>query len=195
MSRKVGRSRGSERQRNENVTLPPAALAVLNIRQSDVRPAYVPIALQPEQDLLSRVEIENPQNLLQGPFDYTFGVGYVLPLFLLAISYSIVSVDLENGTLALLLAQGTPLRRLLVARIGVRFGAAMCCVFLSCVAALLAGPSHAVTNTVIAYLLLLLTGIAFYTLFWLVVSLLVQVLCDDRPPVQSFSSRSGSCLC
>ena len=52
----------------------------------------------------------------------------------------------------------------------------MCCVFLSCVAALLPGPSHAVTNTVIAYLLLLLTGITSYTLFWLVVSLLVQVL-------------------
>lgn len=101
---------------------------------------------------------------------------YVLPLFLLAISYSIVSVDLENGTLALILAQGTSLRTLLVARLGVRFGVAMCCVFLSCVGAFLAAPAHALTGPVPVYLLLLLTAIAVYTLFWLVVSLLVQVL-------------------
>lgn len=161
--------------------LPPMALAALSIGQSDLRPAYVPVALQPAQDLLSHVEIENPQNLLEGPFDYTFVVVYVLPLFLLGLSYSLLSVDLENGTLALLLAQGVSLWKLVAARVCIRFVVAMGCVVLCCAAGLVAGAGQGltgqgVTGQAVGYVLLLLIAVATYILFWLVLSVLIQVL-------------------
>ena len=150
--------------------LPPAALSPLAIGQSDLRPSYIKVALQPEQDVLSVSEIENPETLLTGHFDFSFVCVYVLPLFLLAISYQILSEDLETGNLSLLLTQNVSLLMLLTARNVVRLSVAIACTGTCLLLAIISAGTELANPAVWWNALLLWAAIAVYSAFWLAVS-------------------------
>jgi ABC-2 type transport system permease protein len=91
--------------------LPPPPLAWLAIGQSDLYPtAY----FGPEYDEVS--QIANPLKLLAGHWDLGFTTVYLLPLFILALSFDLVASDRESGILQITLSQPVRARTILLAR-------------------------------------------------------------------------------
>jgi len=113
---------------------------------------------------------ENPVNRLDGPLDLAFVVAWILPLVLLVLSYEGLAKDREQQIAPLLASGATPLRRIMVARAAVRFGAAFLVVgsIATLAVALAAGPDGVLTTA--ADLALWLTGLAGHIIFWLIVS-------------------------
>jgi ABC-2 type transport system permease protein len=82
--------------------LAPGPLAMLGVGQSDLLPSCVRVTTGPWPSFLSNYEWENPLRLMLGRFDCAFGVIYLLPLLVLAVSFNLLSRERELGTLPLL---------------------------------------------------------------------------------------------
>ena len=111
----VGRSAGTR-----YAVMPPGPLATLAVGQSDLYPYYFKVTTGSKQTFLNNDEIENPVHLLAGRFDLAFVLVYLLPLVILAFTYNLVSAEKEAGTLAMTLAQPVELRKVALAKAGVR---------------------------------------------------------------------------
>ena len=157
------------------LTAPPAALGALSIGERDLRPSYVKVALQSEQDILNHAEIQNPSHLLTGHLDWAFAVEVLLPLFLLALSYDMLSAEREAGTLAQVLAQGVSLGRLLTIRVTLRLALGLLCTLPPALIAV--AVAHGVGSRREAAIDFMLTGfaVATYSLFWLLVAVAVNL--------------------
>jgi ABC-2 type transport system permease protein len=99
----------------------PNNWAALAIGQRDVSPAYLKIRLLAVQNQLYNSENTNPLKLATGSFDLSFVMVFLLPLFIIAISFNLLSAEKEQGTLRLLLAQPLRLSTLFVAKVLFRF--------------------------------------------------------------------------
>ena len=75
------------------VTLPPTGLAALSVGQSDIQLNYLPVSLATTLDVTKNLELENPVNLMTGSFDIAFVVIFLLPIFILAMSYDLLSSE------------------------------------------------------------------------------------------------------
>jgi ABC-2 type transport system permease protein len=156
--------------------LPPEPLAVLSIGQSDLRPSYVQVSLQPIQTVLSRDEIENPQTLLVGRFDFAFVLVYLFPLVIIALSYQLLSAERENGTLSLLLSQPIALGTLLTGKVLARLLLLLSVVGgMVAIASLVGGIDLAGAETS-ARLLLAGVVIIAYGLFWFALAVVINLL-------------------
>lgn len=113
------------------VALPPTGLAALAIGQSDVQLNYLPVRMGTTLDMVKNVEIENPVNLQTGPLDVAFVVIFLLPIFILAMTYDLLSSEQERGTLAMILAHPVSLRELVASKIAAR-AAVLLAVVLGC---------------------------------------------------------------
>lgn len=102
------------------ISLPPTGLAALAIGQSDVQLNYLPVSMGTTLDMIKHVEIDNPVNLQTGPLDIAFVVIFLLPIFILATTYDLLSSERERGTLAMILAHPVSLRELLASKIVAR---------------------------------------------------------------------------
>lgn len=102
--------------------LPVPALAPLAVGVSDLHPYYARVSVRSKETFSVNDEIENPHNLLVGRFDLSFVIVYVFPLFLLALTYNVVSGERDRGTMALWMAQPVAPRRLLLVKLAVRVG-------------------------------------------------------------------------
>ncbi|MCK6372363.1 MAG: DUF3526 domain-containing protein, partial [Gammaproteobacteria bacterium] len=71
-------------------------------------------------NMVKNIEIENPLNLQTGPLDVAFVVIFLLPIFILAMTYDLLSSERERGTLAMILAHPVSLRELLASKIAAR---------------------------------------------------------------------------
>jgi ABC-2 type transport system permease protein len=100
--------------------LAPAPLTVLSIGESDVMPSYFRVTSERRDSFMDAEEIDNPVNLLNGHLDLAFVVVTLLPLLALVVAHTIVSVDRENGSLRLILAQAVSLRTHVAHRLAVR---------------------------------------------------------------------------
>jgi ABC-2 type transport system permease protein len=100
--------------------MPPAPLAAFSVGQSDLLPSYFKMTTDAKETLLAATELENPTRLLLGRFDLAFVVIYLYPLLILALSYNLLSVEKEQGTLALLLSQPLPLGTLVLGKVALR---------------------------------------------------------------------------
>jgi len=100
--------------------LPPTALAPLAIGQSDLLPYYFKVSTDARETMMAATEIENPQHLLAGRFDLAFVAVFLYPLLILAISYNMVSIEKEQGTLALAASQPVALAALVGGKVMVR---------------------------------------------------------------------------
>lgn len=101
-------------------TLPPAPLAALSVGQSDLYPYYFKVSSQSKQTFTNNDEIENPTNLLAGRFDLAFVIIYLYPLLILALSYNLLSIEREQGTLQMMMSQPVSLRTFVTGKIGMR---------------------------------------------------------------------------
>ncbi|MEM6455366.1 MAG: DUF3526 domain-containing protein, partial [Acidobacteriota bacterium] len=98
--------------------LPPAPLAAFSVGLEDLYPKRAEISVWERADtLFGRYQLESPLSLLVGRFDLGFVVLYLLPLFVLALSYDLLAGERERGTLALVLMQPVSLSRLVLAKL------------------------------------------------------------------------------
>lgn len=86
--------------------LPPTPLAALSIGQSDVQPTYYKVTAHPALTFLNESEIQNPLNVLAGSFDVAFVIVFLLPIFIVALTFDLMSKEKERGVLSLVLAHG-----------------------------------------------------------------------------------------
>ena len=87
----------------------PDNWAKLSVGQRDVSPPYLKIRLLAVQNQLYAAENTNPYKLSVGSFDLSFVFVFLLPLFIVSVSFNVLSQEKEQGTLALLLS--FPLKR------------------------------------------------------------------------------------
>jgi len=83
----------------------PTEWASLALGQRDVNPYYVKLRLLGLQGQLYASENVNPTKVLSGNFDLAFVLVYLFPLLIIALSFSLLSSEKEQGILVLLLAQ------------------------------------------------------------------------------------------
>jgi ABC-2 type transport system permease protein len=156
--------------------LPPAPLAALAIGQSDLLPSYFKVSTDARETIVAASEIENPHRLLVGRFDLAFVVVFLYPLLILAVTYNMLSIEKEQGTLALAAAQPVSLAVLATGKVAAR---AMLLIGLiggfSLVAALAAGISVSAPGAA-THMLLWVGAIVAYATFWFAVAMLVASL-------------------
>jgi ABC-2 type transport system permease protein len=164
------------------VALAPAPLAVLAVGRSDLdTPAYKINAFGSVEP--GREQTDYPLRSLVGHFDLAFVMLYLFPLFILGLSFNLISSEKETGTLTLLLSQPVSLRTLVMgkalARALIIFGSAL---LFTTIALLFSGVEFA-DPLVLTGLLLWLVAIFAYGAFWFGLALIVNLR----------SSSSASC--
>ncbi len=95
----------------------PAPLAAFAVGQSDLNPYYFRVTAASSLSFLGDFELQNPRTLQIGHFDIAFLVVFLLPVFILILSYNILSSEKESGILALSLSQPISLRALINTKI------------------------------------------------------------------------------
>ena len=152
-------------------TDPTTPLAVLATGMSDLQPEAEKLFIT-RSSPISSSDFENPVNLSFGSFDLAFVLVFLLPLFIIAFTFNLVSAEREQGTLALLLSQPVEARRLFTMKMLARF-------------CLLAGLSLVVFIPVLLWtgirpseLALWQAGgaVVVYCLFWFLLSLAINLL-------------------
>ena len=157
------------------VTLPPTGLASFSVGQSDIQLSYLPISMNPTMTVTEDIELENPANLMTGSFDIAFVVLFLLPIFILAISYDLLSSEKERGTLAMILAHPISLRELMASKIIARAGVLLAMVLaLGLVALLTVGTSLGAADTW-ARFGLWMSATLLYALFWFAMAVMVNI--------------------
>ena len=98
--------------------LPPGPLAAFSVGLGDLFPQRAEISIWKRPDtLFGRYQLESPLSLLVGRFDLAFVVVFLLPLFVLALSYDLLSREREGGTLMVVLMQPISLPGLVAAKL------------------------------------------------------------------------------
>ena len=157
------------------VTLPPTGLASFSIGQSDIQLSYVPVSMNPTMTVTKDIELENPVNLMTGSFDIAFVVIFLLPIFVLAISYDLLSSEKERGTLAMILAHPISLKELMTSKIIARAGVLLAGVLLLGLIALFAVGTNLDSDDTWARFGLWMSATILYTLFWFAMAVMVNV--------------------
>ncbi|MBY0506886.1 MAG: DUF3526 domain-containing protein [Bryobacteraceae bacterium] len=146
------------------ITMPPAPLGTLSVGLGDLHPYFYKLSLRSKSFTLNNEELENPLNLLSGPFDLAFGIVILFPLFLIALNYNLLSAEREQGTLALILSQPISLKALVTGKVLVRGGAlVVAAVAVTLAGGLLFGAGAAVFPRLLAWTAIIL----LYGLFWM----------------------------
>lgn len=151
----------------------PAPLSEFAVGQSDLLPSYYKVTTEAPETVLGTAETENPTRLLTGRFDLAFVVVYLYPLFIVALGYNVLSIEKEQGTLALVLSQPVTLARLLAAKVGVRLALLVGLVVGSCLVVLLALGVPLRDAGALGRLASWCAVVLGYGLFWFALSLLV----------------------
>lgn len=154
--------------------MPPAPLAALSIGQSDLLPYYFKISTRSQQTFTAADEIENPTNLLAGRFDTAFVIIYLLPLLILALSYSFLSGEREAGTLQMLLAQPINLRSVVLGKITARFAVVTILALGLSLAAFLLGGGNLLTAGAPLRALLWALAVVVYVSFWFALAMMIN---------------------
>lgn len=157
------------------VTLPPTGLAALSVGQSDIQLNYLPVSLATTLDVTKNLELENPVNLAAGSFDIAFVVIFLLPIFILAMSYDLLSSEKERGTLAMILAHPISIRELMASKIISRAAVMLAVVFsFGIIALLTVGTGLDTADTWIRFGLWIVATL-LYSAFWFAMAVLVNV--------------------
>jgi ABC-2 type transport system permease protein len=160
-----------------DVALPPASLAALSVGQSDLYLSNTQAYLWSNADeLFAKSEPQNPVNLLAGRFDLTFVVLYIYPLVILALSFNMLSAEIEGGTLALLLSQPVSARQILVGKVIARISIVVPVLIISALMSLLVVRAPIADQGSLARFLLWSGVVIFYGLFWFGLAALINSL-------------------
>ncbi len=157
------------------VALPPTGLAAMSVGQSDIQLNYLPVSMGTTLDMVKNLEIENPVNLQTGPLDIAFVVIFLLPIFILAMTYDLLSSERERGTLAMILAHPVSLREFMASKIVARAAVVLTVVLaLGLVALLSVGTQLESGETWLRFGLWILATV-LYCVFWFALAVLVNV--------------------
>ncbi|MFT7482167.1 MAG: ABC-2 type transport system permease protein [Oceanospirillaceae bacterium] len=99
---------------------PPTPWASLSVGQRDIFPYYIFLRMNALSSQITTSEIANPEKLLTGNFDFAFVLIYLFPLFIIAISYNMLSAEREGGTLSLLLSNPISERKISLFKVAFR---------------------------------------------------------------------------
>lgn len=154
-------------QAGRTAQLPLPSTAAVAAGQLDVLPVQELVSLRTRQRTVADKDaLENPLQLAAGPFDLAFVIVYLLPLILLALTYNLVSLEREEGTLGLLRCQAGSLWRVMLGRALLRTSLLVAMVLAAVVAAGGAGDP--------ARLALIAAIVVPYALFWAALALFVN---------------------
>ncbi len=157
------------------IALPPTGLAALSVGQSDLQLDYLPITMGGTLAMTRNAELENPVNLLAGPFDISFVVIVLLPIVILSITYDLLAGERERGTLAMVLSHPVSLRKFigskLVARAAVVLTLAIGCGLLAVIAV---GTQLEAAETWLRFGLWSVLAV-LYSMFWFALATLVNL--------------------
>jgi ABC-2 type transport system permease protein len=157
------------------VVLPPTGLAALSVGQSDIQLSYLPVSMATTLKITQNLELENPIALMTGTFDIAFVVIFLLPIFILAMSYDLLSSEKERGTLAMILAHPISLRELMASKIIARAGLLIAVVLaLGLIALFTVGTALDATDTWMRFFLWMISTM-LYSMFWFGLAVLVNV--------------------
>ena len=148
----------------------PSSTAFLALGLRDAAPYVLRVRALALQAQLHEGESFNPELALAGRFDFAFVLVYLVPLFLIALLYDLVSGERESGRLGMLQAMPGSGRRLWLRRAGLRSVLVLVCVALPALAGALAGGAAA---GALATVLLSATA---YVVFWSGLCLVVAAL-------------------
>ena len=103
----------------------PSAISALATGLSDVKPNAYPVTAHGAYSFMNRTEIDNPLNQQTGGFDLAFVLIFVVPVFIIALTFDVLSAEKERGTLSLVLSHGVSVRSVVLSKILVRAGAVL----------------------------------------------------------------------
>ncbi|QCR21607.1 DUF3526 domain-containing protein [Pontibacter sp. SGAir0037] len=149
----------------------PDSWASLSIGQRDVNPYYIKLRLLNLQSQLYDTENINPLKVLSGNFDLSFVLVYLFPLLIIGLSFNILSVEKEQGTLPLLLSQPIGLPVIVGAKLTFRMMIVLGLALLLSAVAMVWG--QVVPDERVA---LWLGVVVLYALFWFGVAFVVAAL-------------------
>jgi ABC-2 type transport system permease protein len=154
--------------------LPAPPLSVLAAGQRPLLPTTMSVSTW-RKPFDSRYQpLENGWHLAIGTLDFAFIIVTLLPLFIVALGFDVLSGERESGTLALLNAQRPPLGRLVFVRIGLRLAVLVGVIgTLASVAVTLADAPAADVVTAIGVIVVIT---ALYGACWFGLLLLIQRL-------------------
>lgn len=115
----------------------------------------------------------NPLRMFTGRFDLTFATIFITPLFILALSFNLLSGDKESGVLALMLTNSVSLTEILLGKFLLRLIIVKVFAVLLPALGIYFGQLLAVGNASFPLFLLWTTAAFVYVLFWFAVSFLV----------------------
>jgi ABC-2 type transport system permease protein len=107
-------------QKGSQALLPPGPLASLVLGQTDLQPLSTQISLTHVENLPRQEQLHHPLGLFLGQFDLGFVLIWLLPLFILGLSFDILATEQENGSLRMLLSMPISLQQLALGKICMR---------------------------------------------------------------------------
>ena len=154
--------------------LPAKPLSPFTVGQSDVQPHYYRIDGHSPYTFMEKAEIRNPLNVLSGSFDVAFVIVFLLPVFIIAITFDLLSKEKERGVLGLILAHGVRLRDVVI---GKSFSLAfiiLAILFAAGVIALIITGADFMQGQTWFDFLIWFCIVAFYGFFWFALALLIN---------------------
>jgi len=149
-------------------------LAALAVGQSDVQPTYYRVTAHPSHTFLTATEIQNPVNVLYGSFDVAFVIVFLLPIFIIALTFDLMSKEKERGVLGLVIAHGVSLKGFIVAKCLARALLIFLILLVLGVVALVLTGAELGNAAVWARFSLWFSVVALYAFFWFALALFVN---------------------
>ncbi|MGQ0541955.1 MAG: ABC transporter permease, partial [Blastocatellia bacterium] len=154
--------------------LPFTSAAVFSLGQSDVQTIDQGVTISTlQRTKADKTGFENPMSFLAGRVDLSFIIVYLLPLFVFALSFNVLSGEREQGILQLLLSQPLKLKNLLAAKITAQFALICGLVSIVSLATILLGVQQIDSDLVVRTLLWLLL-VAAYAAFWFALAVFIN---------------------
>lgn len=159
--------------------LPPTGLAAFSVGQNDLQLGYIPVTTAGIAATLTASELGNPVNLRRGTFDIAFVVIFLLPIFIIAITYDMLARENERGTLAMVLSHPVRTGTLIAGKVAARFGIILAVVLAFGLGSLLAVGSRLDAPDTWLRFGLWLGATLLYALFWFGLAAIVNA-CGRR---------------
>ena len=158
-----------------HAVMPVSPLSPIALGQSDMLPDHYRVSIRNKTTFMYQTENENPWNLLTGRFDPVFVLVYLLPLFIFAVSYNLVSSEKEQGTLRMQLSQPVTLQLLMIAKLTARMVPVMIISILAITLPFLILRGTAViASDQLLYGLVAVLIVLAYALFWFMLALFIN---------------------
>lgn len=154
--------------------MPATGLAAFGVGQSDIQLSYIPVTSNSIITVTRDTELGNPVNLKRGAFDLSFVVIFLLPIFILAISYDMLSSEKERGTLAMVLSHPVSLRKLMLSKMISRAVIILGVIVVAGFGALLTVGGDLASADTWARFGIWMSATLLYSLFWFGLAVLVN---------------------